>query len=521
MRKIFIVIVYAKTNFIIKIIIITSIVDNSIVVAIISIIVFDIDSFKNVNIDYDYHNWNYDKTIVVLSKIIAWKNDCLNTKFDVILIDRIFWQKQNLNVFVRTMITSLIVRDLRTNQYQIVDYIIVFMYFIDEKNEKSTKIMIRREMHLINNLKINIFIDNNVIDSKRWNINLNKKQIFVENCEIVVSINIQRRSIDQSQHKSIYIIKISIISLDSKMTIFIYYLANAIFNDRDFFFEFDNINFIMYVYLINASIQTILIRNDNFKIVKISRNFRLKYLIEINYSNVFFVDENIVELIMKISRSSHKFSWFKKIIDIFVIVWIITIVISLSTLFDATSSIISIMYTLSLQLFFINFIMSIIFDTSNVSHANFFAKNLKFTMKFFANVSNVVLLNNAIIYFFVDVKIFFKLINEFSLFWKNNEFVVLSKKNWITISLKFDLKKRVFEKTKIYSLKTRDKTLINKIFDELQNLNKLFWTNQSMFFNYSIFCVWKIVNKKRKKRVVINIRELNIITQSNVYFLSL
>ena len=64
----------------------------------------------------------------------------------------------------------------------------------------------------------------------------------------------------------------------------------------------------MYAYLINASIQIVLIRNDNFKIVKISRNFRLKYLIEMNYSNVFFVDENIVELIMKVSRSSHKFS---------------------------------------------------------------------------------------------------------------------------------------------------------------------------------------------------------------------
>ena len=89
------------------------------------------------------------------------------------------------------------------------------------------------------------------------------------------------------------------------------------------------------------------------------------------------------------------------------------------------------------------------------------------------------------------------------------------------ISFKFDWKKRVFDKTKMYSLRTRDKILINKIFDELQNLNKLFWINQSTFFNYSIFCVWKIINEKRKKRVVIDIREFNVITQSNVYFLSL
>ena len=92
------------------------------------------------------------------------------------------------------------------------------------------------------------------------------------------------------------------------MTIFKHYFVDAILNDKNFLFEFDDINFIIYAYLINASIQIILISNNNFKIVKISRNFRLKYLIEINYSNVFFVDENIIELIMKTFRSLYKFS---------------------------------------------------------------------------------------------------------------------------------------------------------------------------------------------------------------------
>ena len=80
------------------------------------------------------------------------------------------------------------------------------------------------------------------------------------NCEIIVSINIQRRLIDQSQYKSIHIIKIIIISLNSKITIFVYHFIDAIFNDQNFFFEFNNINFTMYAYLMNASIQIILTR---------------------------------------------------------------------------------------------------------------------------------------------------------------------------------------------------------------------------------------------------------------------
>ena len=89
-EKTFTIIVYVETNFIIKVIKITSIVVYSIVVAIISIVVFDVDSFKDIDIDCDCRDSNYVKTIIVFSKIVTSKNDCLNTRFDVILIDKIF-----------------------------------------------------------------------------------------------------------------------------------------------------------------------------------------------------------------------------------------------------------------------------------------------------------------------------------------------------------------------------------------------------------------------------------------------
>ena len=72
------------------------------------------------------------------------------------------------------------------------------------------------------------------------------------------------------------------------------------------------------------------------------------------------------------------------------------------------------------------------------------------------------------------------------------------------IWLKNDWKSRVFDKIKIYSLNLRDRQLINQIFDELHNNDKLFWINVFIFFNYSIFCVWKILFfDERKNRVVI------------------
>ena len=90
------------------------------------------------------------------------------------------------------------------------------------------------------------------------------------------------------------------------------------------------------------------------------------------------------------------------------------------------------------------------------------------------------------------------------------------------ISFKDDWKSRIFDKIKIYSFELRDRQLINQNFDELHDDDKLFWINVFIFFNYSIFCVWKtLFFDERKNRVVVNIRDLNVIIQFDVYFVSL
>ena len=89
------------------------------------------------------------------------------------------------------------------------------------------------------------------------------------------------------------------------------------------------------------------------------------------------------------------------------------------------------------------------------------------------------------------------------------------------ISLKIDWKERISKKTKMYFLKAKNRAFVDKTFDELHDFDRLFWINESTSFNYSMFCVWKNVVDERKNRVVVDIRDFNAITQSNVYSLSL
>ena len=88
----------------------------------------------------------------------------------------------------------------------------------------------------------------------------------------------------------------------------------------------------------------------------------------------------------------------------------------------------------------------------------------------------------------------------------------------MSISLKSDA---VTKSTKIYSVGQKNKKIIDVTFDKLHQQRKMTWSKQLTLFSYLVFVVWKDTPKRRKGRVVIDIRELNKIADTNFYSLSL
>ena len=168
--------------------------------------------------------------------------------------------------------------------------------------------MIMREIHLINDLKINMLIENDILKSEKFYINLENNIVYIDNCDIFVFVNVKRRS--SSQNHLIHIIKITVISPRSKIAIFIHHILNDIFNDRNYLFESEKLNLIMYAHFMNAIIKVVLIRNDTKQVVQIFRNTRLDRLMKMNYFNVFHITiiENVTCLIRRKFKSLHKTS---------------------------------------------------------------------------------------------------------------------------------------------------------------------------------------------------------------------
>ena len=91
------------------------------------------------------------------------------------------------------------------------------------------------------------------------------------------------------------------------------------------------------------------------------------------------------------------------------------------------------------------------------------------------------------------------------------------------ISFKKNIKILIF--VKIYSLEFKNKMIINNIFNKLHQKEKMFWSNNHISSEYSVFVVWRnqLVDEKiiKKNRIIVDFQELNKIIKSDIYFIFL
>jgi hypothetical protein len=438
-----------------------------------------VDFFKNIETRFGFRDWIYVKVMISLSIKNSETQICLDTDCSVTLTDRNFIKMHEAHYSIRRMIISLNVRELEINKHEIWEYIIAIMYFLGKINQdKFIREVIRREVHLMNDLKVNMLISNDILRPEGIFIDEVNVKVIIASCQHMI-ISIEIRTLTKEMiNKVLHARSITIISSYS-MTIISIHRSN-LSSDRNFLFESADLIISMYAHTLNDFINGVMIKNEFSKSIKILRNARLETITEILYLNVFHVDfsdvshVDVQSYVERKSALTHKESWFKRVLKTAMIA-----------------------YTAVVAVFF--------FTSQNTKNPN------------------VVLSNDVIVHDFTSqtVSAFFDLINQYFNLWKSEEFVKLSKDQWMRISLKSDWEIRISEKIKIYSLETENKKLVDQIFDDLHAKKRLKYTTESTSFSYSVFVVWKSVNGKKKERVVVDIRGFNVITLSDAYSLSL
>ena len=102
-----------------------------------TIIRFNVDSSKNIDIKYEFRDWNYVKIKILFVLTIMSKNVCLNTNTNVSFMNRNFFKIQTFDISIRIMISSFQIRDLNINRYENWKYVICDIHMFDTKNDKK------------------------------------------------------------------------------------------------------------------------------------------------------------------------------------------------------------------------------------------------------------------------------------------------------------------------------------------------------------------------------------------------
>ena len=199
------------------------------------------------------------------------------------------------------MITSLKVRSINSITHETNEFVMIFIYFLDtNKFEKSAFANITRKIHLIDDLKINMLIENDILEFESFIIDVSKKTITINNCEIIIELFIKQR--DFFVRRNILSNHKIIVSLDSQARISFDY---NISKEKNFFFElFIESDCTMFHHLINSYISEIVMQNDSSKSVIIFKRFCLKSVSKLTYDHCFQISK------IDMTMQSSKKNWF-------------------------------------------------------------------------------------------------------------------------------------------------------------------------------------------------------------------
>ena len=241
-----------------------------------------------IELKYVFKNHRY---ITMNVKWDLYKNDVMKTCFDtrtsINLIDVIFIKKILLECSIHKTNLLISIRDIDDVQ-KFNEFVLIIMYINnvindDNKINSSIIVAITRQIHFINDLKIKILVDNDIMTSKKMLLNFDRQKIRIDNCrDLRTSLNIKTRQISSIKKT---------IRFRFKMTIFLYKTINvsivikSFSSNRDFLFELTyqrdlNQTKKVFVYIVDVDMLFVQIYNETRQFIIVNRHFKLRNVIE-------------------------------------------------------------------------------------------------------------------------------------------------------------------------------------------------------------------------------------------------
>ena len=199
------------------------------------------------------------------------------------LINRIFLEFVS-HFEIRIITQSIRIKNIDFRQHDSSKYVELNFYIRDKTIiDKSIIAHFRREIHVIDDLKVKILIDMNIIESETIDMMISNSTLHVESCDVISFITIKFKNNDERVNRIIRFTFLIIISPHTTVIVAIKFRDKSSSIDKNYFFH--SISDVrlksddkFFVHIIDVNIKAVQIRNFTNQLCIISRNAKIDKL---------------------------------------------------------------------------------------------------------------------------------------------------------------------------------------------------------------------------------------------------
>ena len=207
----------------------------------------------------------------------------------VTLVDKSWLLRYLPGQKISTMSFPLKVREIEVSRHESDKFAALSLYF--SKKDGAGKLVyasLRCEIHLVEGLRANLLIGNDIMLPENFVIDIEKKTTLIESCRVTVPISARQRG--QFLTKKLLTSKSTVVPPRSEAMIPL--VPVSVPDNRDFLFHpAAQPNLTLFTHIIDHQTSRILVRNASDQSLRVPHRHKLGHLIDIAYDNCFFTDE--------------------------------------------------------------------------------------------------------------------------------------------------------------------------------------------------------------------------------------
>ena len=399
---------------------------------------------------YGFRGWRYATTEAKIGALVNKAYQvCLDTGCTMSLIDRQFLLEQCPGVTIYDMASPMEVRGIGSASHNASQFVLVSIYLLGRDRKIA---LIEREVHIVDNLKVNLLVGMDILAPEGILIDLENRLATIRSCEsIQLPLTIESRS--SKVDRTIFSEYEQTVQPHTRALLTILGAKGSALElpqDRDLLFEPDCLDQLsVFAHLVDHTMEAVYVQNDTDSPVLIPRNTRVGNVVEYEADGCFAVSCDNGDLAAKPPK---RLGWIKQGLKAF---------LATAAVFHTTKEP----------------------ETILPNGVTVYGQGLALT-----KLSNVVTNNPKV--------------------WEDHGNIAkVPEEEWMDIPLLDDWQEQYKPgQARVYPVGQQDREVIDKAFDKLHGQDRMEWTKEATPFTYPCFVVWKGVGTTRKGRVVIDIR---------------